>query len=349
MLVWKRIFQKIFSVKNNSDEMKVYKNWTVFGFKIKIRNYFKEQKMVNEKLLGEAELLRTIVERSIDITKIPPATGKLRKIQLIKTKMLELIDITLKKHNIQYWLDYGTLIGAIRHKGFIPWDDDIDVVLLKEDYLKLPEVFKDLEKLNLNLKIMYGNCGYDIIRFCYKDFCVDFFPMEYINEKCQTEQQKRRFEEKWLKLRDLMLKKYPIEKFVKGIVNHIGIIGEVDKIKNEVFNCQYKQDKSTQQMIRSVESMVDSDVCAVLDAQYIYPLKECQFENLMLPIPSDPIEHLYQCNEYGDRGSVMNFPRITNSGCCHSQNGYEALNINLDEIYNEISQIVENFSKGINT
>ena len=59
--------------------------------------------------------------------------------------MLVYIDSVLKKHNLKYSLAYGTLIGAARHKGFIPWDDDVDIVMPFDDYLQmlhLPE-FKD--------------------------------------------------------------------------------------------------------------------------------------------------------------------------------------------------------------
>lgn len=64
----------------------------------------------------------------------------LEKIHKIHNEALIEIDKICNKHNIKYFLSDGTLLGAIRHKGFIPWDDDLDIGMLRNEYIKFQQV-----------------------------------------------------------------------------------------------------------------------------------------------------------------------------------------------------------------
>lgn len=66
-----------------------------------------------------------------------PDGSELRDIQLKMLEILIVVADICDRHGLQYWLSGGTLLGAVRHGGFIPWDDDIDIELLLSDYRKL--------------------------------------------------------------------------------------------------------------------------------------------------------------------------------------------------------------------
>lgn len=62
--------------------------------------------------------------------------SELRQVQLIQLEMLKEVDRICRLCNIRYNIIAGTLLGAVRHKGYIPWDDDADVAFLREEYEK---------------------------------------------------------------------------------------------------------------------------------------------------------------------------------------------------------------------
>lgn len=57
------------------------------------------------------------------------AKGHLKYNPLLNQEILNFIVNVCEKYDLRYWLDYGTLLGAVRHNGFIPWDDDLDIAM----------------------------------------------------------------------------------------------------------------------------------------------------------------------------------------------------------------------------
>ena len=72
--------------------------------------------------------------------KYNPDGSQLRQHQLRTLEVLKVIDSICKAHDINYWLSSGTLLGAVRHGGFIPWDDDVDIEMLRDDFKRFNEI-----------------------------------------------------------------------------------------------------------------------------------------------------------------------------------------------------------------
>lgn len=99
------------------------------------------------------------------------------QIQQESLKILDTVSALCDKLNLRYYLAYGTLIGAVRHKGFIPWDDDIDIMMPRQDYKVLLDYFRDHadELKPLELFSIY-NCPeypYMITRISNSDYVLD--------------------------------------------------------------------------------------------------------------------------------------------------------------------------------
>lgn len=96
------------------------------------------------------------LKRHVDITTLKPATGALRE------RQLRLVDFTAEfceyaeRFSIYPFLDYGNLIGAVRHRGFIPWDDDMDLGLMRYDFEKLLELREETDRFILHVKPTRG-------------------------------------------------------------------------------------------------------------------------------------------------------------------------------------------------
>ena len=126
----------IFTIATISNYSETRNLITILGFKIKIA----KREIAKER---QENVFYQYKKDKIDITKVPPAQGLLRDIQLANLALLKELAYVCEKNNFKYILDAGTLLGAVRDSRFIPWDDDIDILMFREDYEKIVSAFKN--------------------------------------------------------------------------------------------------------------------------------------------------------------------------------------------------------------
>lgn len=122
----------------------------------------------------------------------------LSKLHNVLLELLCEFDRICKKHNIQYFLDSGTALGAIRHGGFIPWDDDLDVGMMRDDYNKFlkvafSEVGEKYVVLTKEVDPAYNKYHAKLVRkntiypeptnknYKYRGISIDIFPFDKIS------------------------------------------------------------------------------------------------------------------------------------------------------------------------
>lgn len=111
-----------------------------------LKNRIRKKLITKSKIDGlrdSVDMLYFILENCVGVSNIPHAVGELGTIQEANLKLIKYFDELCSRHNLQYWLDFGTLLGAVRHKGFIPWDDDLDVGMPRDDYRRLLDILKN--------------------------------------------------------------------------------------------------------------------------------------------------------------------------------------------------------------
>ncbi len=104
----------------------------------------------NTEILYRITTFQNILGYIVDVEKLPKAKGITRDLQLFYTRILKSFDEFCNKHNINYWINFGTLLGAVRHKGFVPWDFDLDITMTRTDFNKFKDCFTRSNDLSTN-------------------------------------------------------------------------------------------------------------------------------------------------------------------------------------------------------
>ena len=116
-------------------------------FRKRFENSKPNIELLNQKIELLDYKLNLFLNHFVNIKDAKLATGNLRYNQNKRFEVLKIVAKLLEENDIKYWLDFGTLIGAVRHGGWIPWDNDLDISIHQDDWDKmvkfLTRYFKD--------------------------------------------------------------------------------------------------------------------------------------------------------------------------------------------------------------
>ena len=221
----------------------------------------------------------------------------------IMLAMMDALDDLCKEHGIHYFLYAGTLLGAVRHKGFIPWDDDVDIALPVKEYERLLEVLRTQDKYPW-LSLVDDKCsGYyypfakavDNRTIAKQEDCVseygiwiDLFPLY----KFPDEESKRKSFIKHLRLynainismvTDFVHAKINKKWFLKVILKMVSCVIGKDRILRGYLDYAKKYENQATHLIGGIFTAYDKEYIEPADA---FPTVELEFEGRKYQAPA---------------------------------------------------------------
>ena len=271
---------------------------------------------------------------------------QLRELQEITLELLKEFDSICEQHNIKYVLGGGSLLGAVRHQGFIPWDDDADVMMLRSEYEKLLTICHTM-KLGTQRKFISlkdKSFARNYARYARTDYhkneegfeesdCpwvgIDIFPIDYVteNDKLYKKQVK-----KLAFLRKLLLSSVTVTGSGTSFIKKIGknILRPITKMIGSF--------RLAEAMERECMRYNDGDKIYVAALCGMYGLRErwkkedfdpiirIPFEGYMFPVPKN--YDIYLTNLYHDYMEIPSKDKVINS------ENYEKVRVNVSSALN---------------
>lgn len=225
----------------------------------------------------------------------------LRVVQQAMAFFLKEVGSILEENGYQYWLDFGTLLGAVRHKGFIPWDDDLDISMLRSDY----------ERLRAGAAELFGSRGFSVsLGAVYPDWAAGHlvqcghFPVRCCSRLLSPDDPEER---EWL------LRNYKASKLIDY---------EANTSRRYQTLCSYEDKMRIRDelVMEGKDPVEDGNVCLGFEIpfagpcrhsfrhEWMFPLSSVLFEGKTFPGPRVPEMVLY--GQYGDWGVLPDSPPV---------------------------------------
>lgn len=261
--------------------------------------------------------------------------NELKQLQL---EILKEIDTFCDNNNLCYYLVGGTLIGAIRHKGFIPWDDDVDIMMPRQDYEKLISSYNKTDNPKYQIVSIESTKGYYLpyAKMIHLDTVlyekvsnpipigvfIDIFPMDSM--PCNYEEACQFFDKVGKYRRILTLKNLAVSKNRSLFKNLIIILSHIilsiypRHILLKKLDCVSRSfEKETNSSLICDVSVATYGYREILKREWLYPAKECDFEHLIVKVPND--YHRVLSHFFGD---YMKLPPIEQQVSHHAFYAY---------------------------
>ena len=174
----------------------------------------------------------------------------MRRVWEVELDLLRQFDEVCQKYSLKYYAGFGTLLGAVRHHGFIPWDDDIDLFMLRDEYEKLKIIAKDEFKGKYYFQDWYNSCGRTWIFSKLRNS--ETTAVEYPEKGAEFNQ-------------GIFIDIFPIDEFDDGI--HVN--AEFKKIQKELFNCINNPIDMLKGILEGKQYTMDIDSVISLSNDYI--------------------------------------------------------------------------------
>ena len=289
--------KKIFSINEDMNKLVL----RVFGIKLTLR-----PKWLNYKYSASLKTKYiSILNKLCPVSTLPKAKGKLKEEQNVCLEIMKDVKNLCEKNNLQYWIDGGTLLGAVRHKGFIPWDSDVDFCMLRQDFYKLSDLLKQYYK-DKDVKVRdIGHPNHYQIRLIknnMEDIGVDIFPFDKYYKKYEEIEDKENVEKT---IRNAV-KKLAKKKIKKHFLSDINLARKYieNEINDKLIFKNNKMEKENPALFYSIDYPWKYPKKLLIPYERIFPLKKIIFENTEFSCPNQ--SHEYIMNSYGE--NYMDYP-----------------------------------------